>query len=390
MKKILRHDNNIVKNQFHTYTPYTQSYGNNDEIRIVIQSQDVYVTPFNSYIYIEVEVANAQVVAPAVAPQLRFVHDFEAFLFSEIRYELNGIEVDRCRNPGITTNLKRYVAFPNTNMNKLVVCHEGGIATNRTYRLLMPLNTLFGFADDYRKILLNAKHELILVRSRSDSNAVAGDSENNNAVTFNIQKNHWKIQHVQLADRAMLTMLRFLEKRRTIKVPFRSWDLYEMPQLPQATKHIWSVKTATSMTKPRFVIVALQTNRNNNVRNTSSYFDHCNVSDVKLFLNNDCFPYADLNADFTNSNYQETYMALLQIQEAYYPFVFALDGFLTRPLFVFDCSRTDESILNSTVDVRIEINARTNIPANTTAFCLMIHDNVITYSPFNAIVNRDI
>lgn len=393
----LRHDNNIVKKQYHTYAPYTQAYGNNDEIRIAIQSQDVYVTPFESYIYIEAEVQNAAVAAGAEAPQMRFVHNCASFLFSEIRYELNGVEIDRCRNPGITTNLKRYVAFPNNNMNQLESCYDGAIAANRTYRFLMSLSSIFGLADDYRKILLHAKHELILVRSRSDSNAVYGTTDNNDAITFNIRKVQWKIPHIQLSDRAKLSMLRYLDKKQTINVPFRSWELYEIPQLPEATKHIWSVKTATSLTKPRYVVVAFQSNRNNNVRNPSTYFDDCGVSNVKLFLNNDCFPYADLDADFANLNYQETYMTLLQIQESYYgkdegpnPFAFALAGFTNRPLFVLDCSRTDDSILNSTVDVRIEINARANMPANTTAFCLIIHDNIITYSPFNGIVDKAI
>ena len=31
---------------------------------------------------------------------------------------------------------------------------------------------ILGFAEDYRKIVVNAKHELILMRSRNDLNAV--------------------------------------------------------------------------------------------------------------------------------------------------------------------------------------------------------------------------
>jgi len=32
-----------------------------------------------------------------------------AFIFDEIRYELNGVEIDRNRNVGITSTLKNYV-----------------------------------------------------------------------------------------------------------------------------------------------------------------------------------------------------------------------------------------------------------------------------------------
>lgn len=35
-------DNSIIKKEFLTYTPYTNSLGENDEIRIAIQNQDTY------------------------------------------------------------------------------------------------------------------------------------------------------------------------------------------------------------------------------------------------------------------------------------------------------------------------------------------------------------
>lgn len=191
-------------------------------------------------------------------------------------------------------------------------------------------------------------------------------------------------------------MLRFLDKKRTINIPFKSWELYEIQQIPNATKHIWSVKTATSLNKPRCVIVGFQTNRNNVATSTSSGFDSCTVSDIKLFLNNDIFPYNNFDTDFANANFQEIYASLLQVQSSYFntdtynPFSMSLDDFSTQPLFAFDCSRSDESLMNSTVDVRIEINTRQNIADRTTAFCLIIHDNIVTYSPFDGIVNKGV
>jgi len=34
-----------------------------------------------------------------------------AYLFSEIRYELNGIEIDRTRHLGVTSDLKNYLSI---------------------------------------------------------------------------------------------------------------------------------------------------------------------------------------------------------------------------------------------------------------------------------------
>lgn len=101
---------NITNLQYHTYTPYTTSYNNNDEVRIAIQAQDLYVLPSQSYLQIDFSVTEndneairaAVAEAAATAANLNnplhiaFVHGFISHLFSEIRYELNGIEIDKC------------------------------------------------------------------------------------------------------------------------------------------------------------------------------------------------------------------------------------------------------------------------------------------------------
>ena len=51
------------------------------------------------------------------------------------------------------------------------------------------------------------------------------------------------------------------------------------------------------------------------------------------------------------------------------------------PLFVIDCSRQNDTLKTGTVDIRLEIEASANFPANTAAYCLVIHDRLVTYNP---------
>lgn len=237
-----------------------------------------------------------------------------------------------------------------------------------------------------------------MVRSRNDASTYSGGNNATAYVNFDFRKVHWKIPHIQLSDHSKLWMLRYLDKKRIINLPFRLWELYEIPQITQANKHIWSVKTATNLNKPRYVIVGFQTNRGVDApTRSSSHFDNCSIADIKLFLNNDIYPYNNLDTNFEQSNYQELYATLLHIQQSYYqknsinPFTMSLAGFNNRPLFSFDCSRSDDSLMNSTVDVRLEISTRgDNLPAHTTAYCLIIHDNIITYSPFDGVINKGV
>ncbi|XP_053980772.1 uncharacterized protein LOC128877473 [Hylaeus volcanicus] len=160
---------------------------------------------------------------------------------------------------------------------------------------------LLGFCEDYRRIVINARHELILIRARSDNNCIVGDSTLEPVVE--LLKIQWRIPHVILNDTNKLSLLRILESGQYLSMSFRSWDLYEYPLLQSTTKHSWTVKTAIQLEKPRYVIFALQTGRKNIMSEDASNFDACKLTNVKLYLNSDFYPYDDLNLDFDRNRY---------------------------------------------------------------------------------------
>jgi len=41
--------------------------------------------------------------------------------------------------------------------------------------LQLSLNTLLGFCEDYKRVVVNTRHELILIRARSDNNCLVGN-----------------------------------------------------------------------------------------------------------------------------------------------------------------------------------------------------------------------
>jgi len=63
--------------------------------------------------------------------------------------------------------------------------------------------------------------------------------------------------------------------------------------------------------------------------------------------------------------------------------------FLRNGLFVIiDCSRQNESVKSGTVNVRLDFECKENVSANTTAYCLIIHDRVIQYNPLTNVVRK--
>lgn len=395
-------DETITSIQHHIYNPYTTSFNYSDEIRIAIQQQDLYVLPHDSYIYIE-GVINANIPAGAndagkVVPH--FVNNAIAYLFDEIRYELNGIQIDSCKNVGIISTIKGYISFRPNDLNRLKITgwntESNTPATVGNFNFCIPLKHIFGFAEDYQNIILNSKHELVVVRSRSDSNAFVGA---NNISTIQLNKIQWRMPHVNVSDSEKLRLLKFIDKKQSIPMHFRSWELYEYPALPQTDKHIWSVKTSAQVNTPRYAIIGFQTNKNNRIQANKSHFDHCGLRDIKVYLNSEYYPYENLNLNFENNMYLVLYDMYMRFQKSYYhnrsndsctP-LWTFDEFKTiAPLVVIDCSRQNESLKKSMIDIRIEMQMTANVPANTIAYCLIIHESIVTYNPYTNIVNRSI
>ena len=198
--------------------------------------------------------------------------------------------------------------------------------------------------------------------------------------------------HVTLSEVNKLSLFQTLESERFLNMCFRSWDLYEFPLLQRTTKHSWAVKTTTQLEKPRFVILALQTGRKNVLSENVAEFDACKLVNVRLHLNSEFYPYDDMNLNFDKNRFAILYDMYARFHKAYYgsgKSSLNIDEFRDRgPFVVIDCSRQNESVKSTTVDVRIEFECKNDIPANTTAYCLILHDRMVEYNPLNNIVRR--
>lgn len=47
---VAAHENSIIEKEFYSYTPFTKSYDDSDDIHIAIQNQDSYLLPRESYL----------------------------------------------------------------------------------------------------------------------------------------------------------------------------------------------------------------------------------------------------------------------------------------------------------------------------------------------------
>jgi len=390
-------DDSITKLEIHTHLPYASSkYGPSDEIRIPFQQSDTYVWPAGSSLIVEGSITGFK--------EFTLAANAGAHAFSQIRIYINNQEADSITNPGITSTLKGLASFSKANAERLnsagwkmsevnpVVQSENGY-----FNMCIPMNTLLGFLEDYTKILMNVRMELVLVRANRDENMFTPlVAETKETPVLNITKIAWKIPYVFLNDREKLRMLKILDQNLPLEIPFRSWSLHTYPTLPQTTSHSWTIKTSNQLEKPRFVVFALQTGRNANLKMDASAFDHCNLKEIKLFVASNAFPYDNLNLDFKKKSLSWLYEMYANFQSAYYgkesnmPMLNYEEFIQKAPLVVIDCSHQTEPTINSTMDIRLEFEFQENVPPNTSAFCLIIHDQLLTYYPLTGIISKGI
>ncbi|KAL6264259.1 hypothetical protein P5V15_004349 [Pogonomyrmex californicus] len=84
-------DDRIIKIETRAYNPFANTmFGYSNEIRIPIQQQDLYTLPYESFLYVEGKLTKNRVVEGS---DVVLGNNVVAFMFDEIQYELDGVEI---------------------------------------------------------------------------------------------------------------------------------------------------------------------------------------------------------------------------------------------------------------------------------------------------------
>ena len=385
-------DESITRIEERLYGPYNlNGLGKNEEIRIAVLNSD-FVLPCESSLHIEGDV---QKITPDTVSTVTLTKNFAMHLFSEIRFELNGIVVDSIRQPGIATTIKNYVSMGEDHVKASQFWWNTNMELKKNaskFSVCIPLKYVLPFFEDYKKIIIFSKLELVLVRSKSDDNIFV-DGTTGFSAEIVLSKCQWRVPHVGVDDLIKLKLMKILENGREINVSFRRSDFYEYPNANESTNISWQIKNTCGVQRLVAAIVALQTGKKGVLAQDISLFNHENLTNAKLFLNNRQFPYEDLNVNFDTDQYSSLYKMFANFRKAYYnkdDTYFSLVDFKTKcPLIVFDCTHMDSAIKSSTVDVRLELTFSKNLAKNTNIYVLILYDYSVSYLPCSGLVLRE-
>jgi len=78
----------------------------------------------------------------------------------------------------------------------------------------IPLKLLLGFCEDYNKIVVNVKHELVLTRSNTDHNAIMQSEPADYKMT--LSKVEWLVPYVRASDHHRIRLLNLIKTDKAL------------------------------------------------------------------------------------------------------------------------------------------------------------------------------
>ena len=391
------------------------------DIRITIETQDIFTHPSESYLIVEGRLLKRGVNPPndpsyGDGDLITLTNNGIMHLFKRIRYELSGQEIENIMNVGQATTMLGLLKYPDDfskskGLNQLwykdtsinALNSNTGFDIRRKYIIRdsdpsgsfsfkIPLKHIFGFCEDYDKVVYGLKHTLTLTRNNDNdaifkSNATAGvpaaDVVDDGEVK--LEKITWFMPHVTPADKYKMELYKIIERKEKIPVGYR------MIQCDSATvsgeNFSWRLSVKSSPEVPRFIIIGFQTGKNNNQKQNPSIFNSLAVNNIYVMLNSTRYPTTDYNIKFGGGRISRVYGDAADFRKKFYnmdelvsnPNINSPDYELLYPLFLFDVSKQSEKLKYSTTDIQVKMSFDDRAPPNTQAYAIIISDRLINF-----------
>ena len=422
-------DDSIDKYEDIAYEPVVGTNLNSpgQDIRLVIETQDIFTHPSESYLIVEGELTKANVNPPNnprydpnnANDLITLTNNGIIHLFKRIRYELSGQEIENIMNVGQATTMIGLLKYPDDfskskGLNQLWykdtnptanIGNNGnvGFSVRRQYifgsdpvgkfSFKIPLKHIFGFCEDYDKVVYGLKHTLTLTRNNDNDAIFKSDRQAGNPAVdivmdgvVTITKITWFMPHVTPADKDKMELYKIIERKEKIPVGYRMIQC-DSASVPQSENFSWRLSVKSSPEVPRFIIVGFQTDKIGNQKTNPSLFNNVNIKNIYAMLNSTRYPTTDYNISFAAQKFSRPYGDVADFRSKFFnmdelissPNINPSDYRTLYPLFLFDVSKQSEKLKYSTTDIQIKMDFDGNVPANTQVYAVIISDRLINF-----------
>ena len=418
-------DDSIDKYEDIAYEPIAGTNLNapGQDIRLTIETQDIFTHPSESYLIVEGHLLKRNVNPPANSiynnnDLITLANNGIMHLFKRIRYDLSGQEIENIVNVGQATTMLGLLKYPddfskskglnqlwykdttnnaddNNNGFKIRRGYIFGSTPRGKFSFKIPLKHIFGFCEDYVKIVYGLKHTLTLTRN-NDDNAILKSNANDGAVPpvdnvadaeVYLSKISWFMPHVMPADKYKMELYKIIERKEKIPVGYRMIQCDNALIPENSTSFSWRLSVKSSPEVPRFIIVGFQINRIGNQKTNPSTFNDVNIRNIYVMLNSTRYPTTDYNISFIEGKFSRVYGDVANFRTKFFnmdelvsnPNINSSEYASLYPLFLFDVSKQSEKLKYSTTDIQVKAYFNEGIPLNTQIYGVIISDRLINF-----------
>ena len=420
----LQEDSSICRKQLHYFSPDSGvQYNTSGNITINIHNSDDFYFPSASYLEITGKLIKEKTVdTPFGASDVMGFTNYGVLnLFTLARYCANGTPIEQVPQPGVVATLLALALFPNdfkqgllegyypdTNATVSKVekddhtldCDNMGwfirrkpiIDAEGNFQVAIPLCRVFGFAEDYQKVIYGLNHSVVFTKGTDSNNALytkPGTGLNTASVKGNVvlKLMRWVIPRVDPSDVAKYALLQQIENRIVLDCGFRMRE-YQCANVDKGqTTWTWRIGVRSSPEKPRFIMIAFQSNLRDDQDKNNSVFSHCNVQNISIMMNSDRYPLNDFTADFGTGKYTNLYWEFMNFRQAYYGIDSRVSSTSVDPLtykelypiFCFDLTRQSERLKSGVTDISLSCTFTEGVAAATVCHAVVISDRRIKF-----------
>ena len=253
-----------------------------------------------------------------------------------------------------------------------------------TFSFRIPLKHIFGFCEDYDKVVYGFKHTLSLTRTHEHDAIFRANNVDAGKIT--LSKIAWFMPHVMPADKDKMELYKIIERKEKVSVGYRMIQCTSI-SVPQSTSFSWRLSVKSSPEVPRFIIIGFQTGKNNEQDKNNATFNNLKIKNIYVMLNSNRYPALDYDLDFPSQKIGRAYGDVVEFRSKFFninelisnPCISAYEYKNLYPLFLFDVSKQSERLKYSTTDIQVKVTFGSNPDLGTEGYAVIISDRLINF-----------
>ena len=259
----------------------------NSQIRFTLTGGDAYIVPSESFLYMEgrmVKDDGTPITKDAQGdyPNIVLGNNAPMYLFRDIKYTIDDVEIESFTNVGIATLMKGLItkssAFSglekgwrtDDDRGYAESSNDGYMERGRflldmyastdddsvgTFSFRIPLDFIFNFCEDYKKVIYHHKHQIIFQRKSNDNMALMKPQASSTG-KVNLTRMMWRVRKYTPSNEELENVYKYTKE--DIMLYFRNKYIISGTVDAGSTSFPINISHYGGFGTPRYIVVGFQ------------------------------------------------------------------------------------------------------------------------------------